>query len=182
MIEIKLNNTPYQLPASWNDVTYAKYCDIVTAQTESLSKRLSVYTGIDEATINQMKLKSLNMLADITEFLDSPDDVHDFAMPFESEINIAHESYGKLEQAKQAIQNKPHPIIGAAEVIKIYTGEDINEQPITKAISQVAFFLLSLQRSWKNTSDSETTNQPTMNLKQVLTGLASLAASEQQPH
>jgi hypothetical protein len=180
MITIKLSGTPYELHSNWNDITYDKYCSIVSCEKEHWVKRLSVYTGIDDAMLNKLNLKSLVYITEIVSFMDSPEDVYAFAQPYESEINIGHESYGKLEEAKQAIKNQLHPIMGAAQVVKIYTAEEINQKSITEVMGCVAFFLTALESSWKNTSDLATMNPPQKSMKQVLTGLTHLVVSEQQ--
>lgn len=179
MIEIKLNGKPKELRSNWNDVTYDGYCAIVVCQGEPFTKRLSVYSGIDETILNKLTMKSVNAIAEIVEFMDSPDDVHAFALPYESEIDIGTETYGKLEASKTALRGKKHPLEGSAEMIKIYTDEDINDKPITQVIGKVSFFLLALEYSWSNSSGLLNMNPPMKNWKQVLKNLAHLAAGEQ---
>lgn len=180
MIDIKISETVYPVPTSWNDVTFLKYCDIVKCHEEHFIKRLSVYSGIEIETLNKLTYQGILELAAAVQFMDTPDDIDGFAIGYESELNIGHESYEKLEASKQAIQKNPDlPLKAAIEVIKFYTEEDISNKPITQAIGQAVFFLMQLENSWTNSKGLMNTNPTPMNWRQVLRNLQLLAVGGQ---
>lgn len=181
MIKTIISKTEYPIPSSWNDVTFLKYCDVVMAHELPFMNRLSVYTGIDLEVLNKLTFGGLQHLIETTAFMDSPDDIMAFAEGYESSINIGHETYGKMEASKQAIQKAKIPLLGAVETVKQYTKEDISELPITKTIGQAVFFLKRLESLWRNSADSTITNPTPMNWKQVQKNLQLLAVGVRPP-
>lgn len=175
MIEVKVCDKIYNIRSSWMDVTYKQYCEILLAQDLSWSKRLHIYTGIEEKILARMKLNGLTYLLDAVSFMDDPDTVNEFAFPYESDLKIGHETYGKLEQAKQALTNAAHPMLAAGEVVNIYTGEDIAEKKVTDVMGCIAFFLSALESSWTNTSGLLNTKPPLKKWRQALSDLKHLA-------
>lgn len=147
MIDLKLNDKHLQIPSSWNDVTYPHYCKIITAKGKAWNERLSVYTGIELETINSLTLASISAIANVVSFMDMPETVSEFSPEYKSDLKISSETYGKLGAARTAIKNASHPILAAADIIKTYTGEGISDQPITKVMGQITFFLSKLESS-----------------------------------
>lgn len=178
MIKTTISSIPHEIPSSWNDVTFLKYCDVVMVHDQPFMNRLSVYTGIEVDVLNKLTFPGLQQLIETTAFMDNPDDVMAFAEGYESEINIGHETYGKMETSKQAIQQAKIPLLGAVTMIKEYTGQDISNLPITKTIGQAVFFLTRLESLWRSSLDLMTTNQTPMKWKQVSESLQSLVALE----
>ena len=181
MIQTKIADTSYSIRSSWNDITFLGYCDIIMCHEEPIMNRLSVYTGIELDVLNKLTYSGIKQLMDYVEFMDSPDDVMGFAYAYESDINIGHEWYGKLENSKQSIAKSKIPLLGAVEVIKQYTDVDISNLPITKTIGQAVFFLTALLNSWKGSNDLPNMRQTVTNWKQVVSDLQCLAHGERQP-
>jgi len=152
MTEVKINEVAYAVPTSWNDVTFKEYCDVIRAKGKPLSERLSCYSGIPIEIVDKLNLTQLNYLLGCLEFMDSPDTLDAFVMAYESKIEIGEEMYWRVENAKQVIQKVDVPMLAGAEVVKIFTadedgngGEDISNEPVTKVIGRVAFFLSGCQ-------------------------------------
>ena len=147
MVTITINETPYSIRSNWNEVIFAAYCDMVKAKGSPISKRLSLYTGIEQDVIDTMRFEQLLLLSDIVAFMDDTDTVSAFAVSYESEMVISNESYFKIERAKQLLKGIDKPITVAAEIVKLYTEKDISELPVTEAIGIASFFLSNCQTS-----------------------------------
>lgn len=145
MIELLLNKKPIQIPSSWNDITYAKYCDIVKAGELSLIDRLKVYTGLQADVINKLTLETLSRLSEIVGFMDRPEDVAVLATPYKGKENIETAAYWKLEKAKLIIKERGNPLFAGVDVVKLYTGDDIADKPILSVYDQACFFLPNLK-------------------------------------
>jgi len=166
MTEVKINEVAYPVPTSWNDVTFAKYCDVIQSKGKPLSERLSCYSGIPIEIVNKFTLSQNRCVSDFVEFMDFPDLIDAFAMAYESKLVIGDEMYWRVENAKQVIQKATLPICAGAEVVKIFTadedgngGEEIGGEPVTKVIGRVAFFLSSCQSFGTGSNVSTTTNR-----------------------
>lgn len=140
MIKTTISKTEYNLPSSWNDVTFLKYCDVVMAQGEPFMNRLSVYAGIESDILNKLTFNGIAEIANIVSFMDSPDDVNSFQYLYDGAIQVGHETYGKMIISQQAIKKAKTPLFGAVVMVKQYTGEDISHEPITKCIGKALYF------------------------------------------
>lgn len=149
MIHVKLNDKQYSFPTSWKDITFQRYVQLVCCEEKLVWKRAAFMLGIDESLFNDMDVSQLIQLLSIIEFMDDTDFVYGIATPYVNEsFNIGHDTYGKLEQAKQALSKAgKHPIKAGAEIVNIYTGEDINAMPVIEVIAKCAFFLTALESS-----------------------------------
>lgn len=148
MIEIKILETDYKVRTSWNEVTLKEYCEIVKAQSKDWIERLSIYSGIPLDIINKIKLKQLQILLDLVEFMDEPDIVQAFVIGYESEMKIGEQPYWKIEKCKQLLKDNPFPITVGAEIVELYTGdvdgnggEKISDKPVTEVIGMCAYYL-----------------------------------------
>lgn len=154
MITININETPYNIRTSWNEVTLNDYCEIVKANDKQFAERIAVYSQIPIEIINQMKIAQLNVLSELVEYMEGFDAVNAFAVGYESDITIGEQPYWKVEKAKQLLQNNSFPITVAAEIVELYTGDEdgnnginIGEKPVTEVIGMASFFLHSYQPS-----------------------------------
>lgn len=153
MITLTINETPYNIRTSWNEVTLNDYCEIVKVNDKPFAERIAVYSQIPIEIINQMKIAQLNVLGEVLEFMEGFDSVNAFAIGYESDITIGEQPYWKVEKAKQLLQNNSFPITVAAEIVELYTGDKdgengqkIGEKPATEIIGMASFFL----RSWES--------------------------------
>lgn len=148
---VKINDTEYNLPTSWNDISMKKYIEIVKAKDKTFAERLSVYSDIPFQVINFLSFNQIKTISDIVEFCDSFDVVNAFAQ--ESEIKIAEQPYWKIEKAKQLLKDV-QPVTVSVEIVDLYTsdsdgngGMDISDKPVTEVIGLAAFFLRNCQTS-----------------------------------
>lgn len=153
MIKVKLNDVVYQLPTSWADITFEKYCTIVAAEDGNIIARLTAASGIPVELLDKLPLSSLTSLTEVLAYTDEPNAAYLFSKPYENkEFNIGKENYSKIEEAKILLSKAEKPILAAAGIVKIYTGEDINNQPVTECLSKAGFFLAACQHFLNATS------------------------------
>lgn len=112
-----------------------------------LIERLHTYTGIESKILNSLTINTIGRLSQIVSFMDRPEEVDALCLPYTGTENIANLEYWKLEKAKQYISEKGSPIFAGADIVKLYTGEDITDKPILTVYDQLSFFLLSLKHS-----------------------------------
>jgi len=150
MIELKLNDTNYQIKTRWEDVTWAQYCKLLTAK--ELNTRLSITTGMDAEIINILPFETLSNLLSLSSFVDEHEQLPLLSKPYESQLNIGAETYGKLERAKLAIKKHENSIESGARIVELYTGEKISDKPVTEVFNIVSFFLSKYQTFLNATS------------------------------
>jgi hypothetical protein len=139
MIDFKINSTTYKIKTRWQEITWSQYCELVVA--DSIEKKLEVCTGIPNELIKEIPFESLSMICSLIQFIDTHEELHLISKPYTAEISVAMESYGKLERSKLAINNAENPMQSGAKVVEIYTGEKINDKPVTEVFNMVTFFL-----------------------------------------
>lgn len=156
-MKLTYNSTPYEIPTSWTEV---KWIDFANSKTEGLplEKKLSYQTRIPSDVILNLRSRELASLLSVIEFQDK---LPEFFDEFHSEMDVGNEHYIKLEQARQEL-SKGNQWIAAIEITKLYTGTDISDMPVTKAMGYAAFFLTRLQGSLKDTQHLESTRSMKM--------------------
>jgi len=183
MTTVRINETDYNLKTNWNEVDYSEYCNIINIKEDkenTLLKRVSNYSGIEYSILEKLSATQLAFIIDIVKFMDEPEFVYDFAERFEEPaLQVANETYGKMEAAKTALMQYKNPLLAGADIVEIYSGEDIRKQPITKSINRVSFFLSSLNYSLNGLSGSMNTNPPSWNIQRVLKCLNSSGHGQQ---
>jgi len=154
MIEIKIGEVTYNIKTSWNEVKFCEYVELLKLKDKDFIEKMAVYTGIPKAILGGMKLGQFFVLMDLVAFMDEPDLINAFAIGYESKESVGEQPYWKVEKAKQLLTDNDIPLTAAAEIIKLYTGnedgeggEDINELPVIDAIGKAAFFLTSCKSS-----------------------------------
>lgn len=158
MIELTINNKPFQIKTNWNEVTFDQYLEIVKAKNISFADRISVYSGIPLDLVNQMKLSQMDEVCDFVSFMENFETIDAFAMAYESGLTVSEQPYWKIEKVKQLLKGNTNPILIGAEVVDIYTsdadgngGIKINDKPVTEVIGMCAFFLRLSQSSLSDT-------------------------------
>lgn len=154
MLKIKLNDTFYSIPSTWDDVTYKQFAE---SRNQPLEKRLSSQTQIPLEIISNLPLATVKNLIDIVEFQDR---LPEFFEQVSLDIDVGNEHYIKMEQSRKALEEN-NEWVAAIEITKLYTGKDISELPVTKAMGYAVFFLDRLRLSSKSTKASQTTSPKT---------------------
>jgi hypothetical protein len=146
MIKVKAAEKVYQVPTSWADITFEKYCQVVAHEDKGIIERLETISSIPAEVLNQLPFSSLTSLIDVVAFSDKPEAAYAFADVYENkDFSIGKESYDKVEEARMLLSKAEKPILAAAGIVKIYTGEDISQQPLTACLAKAGFFLAACQ-------------------------------------
>lgn len=140
MIVIAVNNINYTVPTKWEDVTWNQYQQVV-ANSEPLNV-FKVLTGITKP----LPISTLADILRLLSFTESHDDLPVLSKPFDSK-DVGQEPYGKLENAKVALKKYNDPMEAGAEIVELYTGQEILSMPVTEVYNMVAFFLALSQNS-----------------------------------
>lgn len=152
MLKIKLNDTFYSIPSTWDDVTYKHFAE---SRAQPLEKRLSSQTQIPLEIISNLPLATVKNLIDIVEFQDR---LPEFFEQVNLDIYVGNEHYVKMEDSRKALEDSDK-WVAAIEITKLYTGIDISDLPVTKGMGYAVFFLDRLTPSFRSTNASLNTSQ-----------------------
>lgn len=143
MTPIKIGGESYSIPTSWNDITYLKFCEIITFEQKEDNHILSIISGIPFTTIKNIDSESLILLENLLNFTKDLDTLNEFSF-VTIDVVVGKQSWEKLEMAKQAIAKKVNYMASAGDIIKIYCGRLIYDEPITKVWGDVQYILKEL--------------------------------------
>jgi hypothetical protein len=144
MIELKINSKPYHIKTSFKEMTWGEFVAAISAN--NLLDRVSILSGIEREIIDAMPLQRLSEIMGLVSYFDEVESVAIIADKYQSDLVIGHESYGKLEQAKQQLKaNQSNPMKAGAAIVKIYTGQEIESKPLLQVYGMVSFFLSTSQ-------------------------------------
>lgn len=162
MLKIKIGTEQLDFPASWKDITFDRYCAIVSASIKDEVGFLNAISGIPCDTLKNCDADSIEMLLNLSTF------AQDFSLfdkldivPSELEgFNVGSQTWFKLEKCKQAIRKQKNYICSAGEIIKVYRDKDISGVPITECWGEINFFLKQINSffdKYKRLSEHEET-------------------------
>ena len=145
MIKVIIKGKEYDVPVSWDEVSYVKGVEVVELiKAEKQDEVLCLLIGIDIETLHSLKAHSAAQLFAITEFyLDLSLLDNDVPQDKYKDIDYGSLPYGDTEAIRIIINNgKDKDFMQLApEVLKKITGDDISEQPFSEVIGSVGFFL-----------------------------------------
>ena len=142
MIQAEIKGIMYDVPTSWYDVPYKTAIKVI--KEKEPDNALCLLIGIDLDTLNSLQNKSVATLYNCVSF------VEDISIMENTDVLEKYKSvdygslpYGDTEKVRQYISNNKESsfLDLAPEVIKILTGDDINELPFAEIIGTVDFFL-----------------------------------------
>ena len=140
MIELKINGKPYHIKTSFKEMTWGHFVAVISAN--NVLDRVAILSGIEREIIEAMPLERLSELMGMVSYFDEVESVAIIANKYQSDLVIGHETYGKLEQAKNQLKkHQANPMKAGAAIVKIYTGEDIENKPLLEVYGMVSFFL-----------------------------------------
>lgn len=139
--------TSVSVPESWNEVTFKQYVELVNYDKGTIESRIAILLGLSENEVNNLQSSDVFMIVPIISFtFDTKDIIECNVVPDEyKDYYIGHQSWKKLEEAKQAINalDGKDAVNAASKIIKIYTDQDIDDKPVTEVLGLVNFFLIS---------------------------------------
>lgn len=147
-IKIKIDDElqDFAIPTNHGDLIYKRYAEIKDAdlQKKSLDERMSARTGLEQEIFTLLPMDQISRLMTLTEFAD--EDIQIFeqsqkTMAKVRKMNIARDTFGKLEKARQIIQKSERGYFTAMiDVIKLYTEQDIGDRLTVKVYAYVHEF------------------------------------------
>lgn len=151
MVKIQLTTNQKVLkksiPTDWDDVTFKQYVELVNFDDGTIERRVSILLGIDFELVKTIPAVDIAGIIPLISFsfnfkkLEESNNVPEEYKNF----NIGQQSWSKLEECNQSIAKieGKDSINAGADIVRIYTGRDINDEPITKVLGLVNFFLRS---------------------------------------
>lgn len=136
MIKVRTLNKEYQVPTNFDELTWQQYVKLVKVQNDNIIQRLITATGITEDELLQMSISDFKKICELVEYTDVLFVAEAYG-GLEMELNIGAESYGKLEQARQAIIQSGNWVLAAQKVGLIYLQEDINDYQLPLAMAKI---------------------------------------------
>lgn len=121
-MRIHVNGQPYEIPTSWDEVTFAQFLRI--AQTTTDSERLAAITGLDAETIRNARIKNLDKVLRLLSFMNSAEG--ETGLPkrilgYEVPDNLELEQTGRYEDIKLIISTFPQDGKLSTESLTKYT-------------------------------------------------------------
>lgn len=141
---IKIDGKEYHLIHSWSEVTFKDYCSIVKAQGLPMAERLSAYSGIPKDLCLKMTMAQFVEVAAQVAFMDDWAEASVFSEAYTDDLNIGKRKYKEIEEAKIMIQKAGMPILACADLIRIYYGEDITDQPVIQCLGKCSHVINSI--------------------------------------
>ena len=150
MINVTILGNKYSVKNQWSDLTVKDLHGIKSIKPIDLVKSLS---NIPSSLLQKLTESNLLALYQIVSFIeDTPIDIK-----VKNEVNVAGESWKKLELTRSALKNSAPPFV-AVEVAGIYFGEEIFKWPIGLVYGQTYQILESLNvflERYKELRDSD---------------------------
>lgn len=178
MIKAEIKGKMYDVPTSWQDVSYNKAIKII--KMEDIEDIACELIEIDKETFYSLQNQSVNTLYNCIGF------IKDLSLMKNEEpeekfktFDYGSMTYGDTEKVRKIINNNPDKsfLELGAEIIKLLTNEDISERPFSEVIGNVGFFLKQWILSTSNIANSTKAVEMKNKLEQELKGLTNSEAS-----
>lgn len=149
MIPITIGGESYIIPTSWRDITYKKFCEIISlTKDDNYIQLIEVVSNIPCNTIEKLDEESLIILQKLLNFMQDFDTLNDFNIPT-IDINIGKESWEKLIRCQNAMQGNDNVVCVAGEMLKVYCGKVINDIPITECFGDINYIIKQINEFFK---------------------------------
>ena len=153
MIELKINDKPYSIKTEWSEFSFKEYAALFKIADKPLVEKISLYSGLPIAIVNQLSLEQLSFVCEAISFIEQPENALIFAEAYSDELNIGKRTYKELEQSLIFIRNIGSPLAAIDKVVSVYYGEDISEQPLLEVLGKgqhvlnlISKFMLEFKR------------------------------------
>jgi len=138
---VTINGTPYNIPLSWDEVTYKQAVGVIK-NVDDKAAQLNILTDIPLDSINRMpdfQVAKLFELISFTENLEVFDSV-DVLDRFKS-FDFGSIEYGGAEKVRKIMNSGGTGFEVVIGIIKELKGEDISDMPFLEVIGTANFFL-----------------------------------------
>ncbi len=153
MIELKINDKPYEIKTEWSEFSFKEYAALFKVADKPLVEKISLYSGLPVAIVNQLTLEQLSFVCEAISFIEQPENALIFAEAYTDDLNIGRRTYKELEQSLIFIRNIGSPLAAIDKVVSVYYSEDISDQPLLKVLGKgqhvlnlISKFMLEFKR------------------------------------
>jgi len=174
MIKTIIKGNEYDIPTSWQDLTYTKGVEVVELiKLGEQDDVLCHVIGIDKEILHSLSANDVAKLFIVTEFFTDLTLI-DSELPQEKYKSIDYGTlpYGDTEAIRIIMSNNSDKnfLQLAPQVIKKITGDDISNEPFSEVIGSVGFFLNQWIAFTSNSMNSTKQKQIKGQNSQELTG------------
>lgn len=173
----------WEIPTLWSEVKWKYYVNFMNLPKDATTfEKVCALTDCPAEIISQLSQVQKDSFHDLYSIIPNPKDLDGcmgFADEYES-FDIGAKAWGKLQVSLEAIAKTNtlnHYNVGS-EIVKTYTGEDINDKYVSEVLGIVCFFLLKLIRSTNYSSLYSNGRKTPMQSLQELTGSRSSDTSQ----
>lgn len=141
MHNIKINNIEYNIPLSWDELTYKQAVDVIKNVNDK-GKQLSYITNIPENIINSLIDRQVSILFDLISFTENLEvfDSIDVKKEYES-FDFGSVSYGDAEKCRNIMIKELTGYEAIIDILKVLINKDITNEPFLEWIGTANFFL-----------------------------------------
>lgn len=177
MFQAKFNTgiEEISIPSSWHEVTYSQYCELINNDGDWF-RRISILSGLKEDDVKRFSTDLFTIMLSRASFLNNIDELlNSLFIPKEYEnFNVGATDIGDFISAQQELERVdnelksriPEPTeqqllnnraYAGVKITRLFTqkrydgysvpGLNISNEPVTKVLGLVNFFLLKLENS-----------------------------------
>ena len=159
-MKVKIENTEYNIPQSWNDITYNQFLLITAAATRNAEplEMLSLITGIDQEVLSHCTVQGLTDISTLVSFVQEADTLEPYNVVDEKlQVDIRNMPYYKYEICSQEVkrlwaelypdksQLEPEEVLNvymnaAPVIVREYLEIEIGEMPVSTTYGLALFF------------------------------------------
>lgn len=195
-LTVKVLDQKFIVPVSWHHVKWSDYINVINLKDAKPFQYLSLKTGIPVELLEMMDINSIEILSTATSFFEG-DGLKAFS-GFSNELNLdvrrlpvkyiiasqqsikrSIDLLGLDEEGYKITETDLNQIFlnSAVDFVKIYTGEDISDKPVSDVFGIACFFLLKFRTFFmSDIKDYMNLKIRSRKLKQGSVGLKSLQA------
>lgn len=153
-IQINDESLEFDIPTGHGELTYKQYALMKDAdlQNKTLDEKLSARTGIPVKMFCRMRLGDAQKMILLTGFADFNIEMFEQSKTVQKhirKINVGRGTYGQLEKSRQLMNGEAGFYTAMADVVKIYTDQEIIDQKVIDVYAYVSELLTQLQSFFK---------------------------------
>lgn len=141
MQQIKINNVEYNIPITWDDLTYKQAIGVIK-NVDDKGKQLSEITGIPYELILSLADQQASILFELISFTENLEVFdNDIVKDDYKDFDFGSIEYGIAEKCRQHMKTGLTGFEVVIDIIKTLKGVDITNEPFMEWIGTANFFL-----------------------------------------
>lgn len=141
MHTIKINNIDYNIPMSWNELTYSQAIKVVEHVNDK-GKQLEAVTNIPIEIIDKLIDQQVQVLFSLISFTENLEVFEsDTILEWAKDFDFGSISYGDAETCRKMLASEKNGWEAIIPLIKHLKQIDISEMPFLEVIGTANFFL-----------------------------------------